>query len=417
MAEWPEGGLPPLLDEVEAEEPAVLEEANRLAREVSDAPSVGAQAPRLLDTLPTVAEALRRLETARRPVERRKVTRAMLQAQRDAARGDVAGQALDKTIAAEATWADVVSLADAINTNVQKGQADPLDFLTTSAWASSVSFLVSLLTLAAQLRGMKKDGVSASGVVQATFHLGATGVRLAATTEAWHKALHGTSALDSAATPISAAASGVGIVTSLVGLITAIKEARHVSTVGERFHWAAQKEPQLWAVLETSEPFKLFRRKVLGKLKRRGYRAGVDIATSTAGVAGGTIGLTVGVLAVTGAANVWNPVGWACIGVAALGGLGMVGYKVGRRAHKVEKLKRARPKYDIPAWVSTTGEWQRLLIADLVVRSASADPTLPEDWTLLGRVLNWILLGGELTEAQAEARAMGHVGLMAFIKG
>ncbi len=416
--EWPDGGLPPLLEVEVVEQVEPSEEVLELAEEVSAENSGSSNSSTtLLTSLPTVSEALRRLETASGPLDRRRVIKSMLKAQKNWARGDLLGEALDTTIAAEATWADVVSLADAINSNIQKQEADPLDFLTASSWASSVGFFVSLLSLAAQLRGMHRDGVSASGVAKATFGLGVTGVRGAATVEAWHTAIHGTSALGQAATPIAATGAGVGIFASLVGLVSAIKEARHVTTVGDRFKWAAAKEPRLWAILELSEPFRFFRRKVQGKLKRRTYRAAVDIATGTAGVVGGGIGLTFGVLAVTGGANIWNPIGWACVGVATLGGLGMVGYKVGRRAYKEGKLDQARPKYEIPRWVGTTGEWQRLLIADLVVRSASEDPLLPEDWKLLGRVLNWILLGGALTDAQAEARAMGHAGIMAFIKG
>ncbi len=58
----------------------------------------------------------------------------------------------------------------------------------------------------------------------------------------------------------------------------------------------------------------------------------VAAATAGTGVAGGaSTGILAGT-AITGAVNAWNPGGWTLLAVAAVGGCGIVGYKVYRRA-------------------------------------------------------------------------------------
>jgi hypothetical protein len=74
-----------------------------------------------------------------------------------------------------------------------------------------------------------------------------------------------------------------------------------------------------------------------GKANRKGIRLYATAAMGGVGAVGGTV---LAVVAVTGAANAWNPVGWAIGGVALVGGIGITGYVIYRKATKKERHKQ-----------------------------------------------------------------------------
>lgn len=75
----------------------------------------------------------------------------------------------------------------------------------------------------------------------------------------------------------------------------------------------------------------------IGKTHRK---ARTQTATAVAAGVGSAGSLTLGITAVAGAANVWNPVGWTLLGIAAVGGAGIVGYKIYKRVTRKKRYEK-----------------------------------------------------------------------------
>ena len=75
----------------------------------------------------------------------------------------------------------------------------------------------------------------------------------------------------------------------------------------------------------------------IGKTHRK---ARTQTATAVAAGVGSAGSLTLGITAIVGAANVWNPVGWTLLGIAAVGGAGVVGYKIYKRVTRKKRYEK-----------------------------------------------------------------------------
>lgn len=82
---------------------------------------------------------------------------------------------------------------------------------------------------------------------------------------------------------------------------------------------------------------------LVGKSKRK-LRTQASTATAAIVSTGGSGVLTV--TAIAGGANAWNPVGWTLLGVAAVGGAGIVGYKVYKRYKREKRHAKRIIKYN-----------------------------------------------------------------------
>jgi hypothetical protein len=156
------------------------------------------------------------------------------------------------------------------------------------------------------------------------------------------KVIHLVDASSTAAQATGAVATmAVAPATTVVGMLTF---ARHVRKAHRaRLRWSAYKK------MLKEQDFCAYHEKLQACLHylvgKSGRRVRTQAATATAAVissAGGTI-LTV--TAIVGGANAWNPVGWALLGTAAVGGAGIVCYKLYKRWTREARHARRIKKY------------------------------------------------------------------------
>ena len=122
----------------------------------------------------------------------------------------------------------------------------------------------------------------------------------------------------------SAVAQGIPFVGTAVSLFTIGRTTRKTRRAGVR---REQLKNMSATIIEMNGVLKF----MLGKTLRKTRLGKASVGTAVTGGSGGTI---LGVTAVVGGANAWNPAGWILLGVSAVGGLGVVTYKVYRRARR-----------------------------------------------------------------------------------
>lgn len=209
------------------------------------------------------------------------------------------------------------------------------------------------------------------------------------------------------------AGSAVSIPASAFTIYKSVSTHRALTTMLERLAALQQAQPAVVELIDSSPFFYRLRMALAGKLGRRQTRARIEGVAATASIASSVVGI----YAAVAVANAWNPVGWALAGIATLGSVGLLIYKIKHKATQKEKLTELRRKYNIPPFVTTAGEWDRYQMADLVFRAALNDGSLGVQLLAIGYALLFLLFGGSLQEARSTALGMGHVGIMAFIKG
>jgi hypothetical protein len=151
---------------------------------------------------------------------------------------------------------------------------------------------------------------------------------------------------------MSSVASGipfVGVVVSLVTYARVLRKGRHAWD-----RYKACKHMLKNRTIHTNE-MKGVLKFAVGKSKRKMRVVGVTAGTAAVGSLSSTI---LGTTAIVGAANAWNPVGWTLLGLSAVGGTGVVVYKVYRRVTR-RKRHVARAIDDGP--INATDMARRLL--------------------------------------------------------
>jgi hypothetical protein len=216
---------------------------------------------------------------------------------------------------------------------------------------------------------------------------------------------------------LGAVGAGISIPLSAYQVGRALYEHGKLSTMLERFATLQTACPELGKLLDTSPFFMRLRLALFGKLGRRQTRAKITAIGGTAGIAGATTTTCVAVWAGTAVANIWNPVGWTLAGIGAVASFGLLIYKHRERRAQEAALIDMRTKYAIPPFVKTKGEFERYMIADLIYRAALNDVSIGMELLAIGYALLYLVFGGSLHEARSNAISMGHVGIMAFIKG
>jgi hypothetical protein len=137
----------------------------------------------------------------------------------------------------------------------------------------------------------------------------------------------------------SAVAQGMPFVGTALGAITFLRSARKAHRARVRY---SKYKKLLKGGDVATEEMRHCLNYAVGKTFRKTRTMGATATTALVGASGSTM---LGATALLGAANVWNPVGWTLLGVAAVGGIGIVGYKVYKRATRKKRHEKREQKY------------------------------------------------------------------------
>ena len=336
------------------------------------------------------------------------------------------GNFVDDLFEGEMTYVELVAFADATytvatNPTMMDGVASPEPHLTSSAWASmaglipvGISFYALTLAISKKWRG---DGGSWSEIAEKGATFAITGTQMGA------QATSGIAGFTNATTIAATAGSvavGANLVAGLYQTITASQEYYATTMVGSRYE-KCMKQPSFAARLNDAKSKKdksdidYLLSKVVNKCYRRRYRADVNITSGLASTSGAGVGFAL----MGGASGAAVPiVGWICLGIAMVGGFGLLGYSIARRQRKIKKLTLMDRKecLPIPDFLETSGDYNRYHVAmfiffGLLLKGSGDQPVFEK-----ASVWAWILFGGTMEAATATARSLGVHGIMGYIK-
>lgn len=176
--------------------------------------------------------------------------------------------------------------------------------------------------------------------------------------------------------------------------------------------------------------------KILQKYGHRTHYKVISGVGAVFSIVSGSLTTAIAFGAAVGVANIWNPVGWVCIGATLVTGVGLLSYKgVKKITYKKYKLNKLNKQYnDVPGFCKTSGDYWRYKAATTIFIASIMED---EDVLLLnddlkkdiavGRAFAIVLFGAaiknEANRKKASAKAyqtaaqMGIPGIMAFIKG
>jgi hypothetical protein len=137
----------------------------------------------------------------------------------------------------------------------------------------------------------------------------------------------------------SAVAQGLPFVATVSGIVTFGRSVRKAHRARKRYS-AFRKI--LRAGTYHTEEMRHCLSYALGKTFRKTRTQGATAGAAITGASGGSI---FGVTAIAGGANAWNPVGWVLLGVAAIGGTGIAGYKIYKRYTRKKRHAKREQKY------------------------------------------------------------------------
>lgn len=334
------------------------------------------------------------------------------------------GQFVETLTDGAMAFTDLIAIADASYTMAtvepRSGAVhSPEPFLTTSAWAGVTSVVPVLLSIHGLYLAIQRGDGSAADAARATGAAAIGAAPAAAQATAFFAQMAG------AGSVATVAAQAFPVATAISGLYTTVTqsiELHHLDLIGARYD-ACRANEGFAALVDGSAANKAsleyLVQKFMGKMRRRSWRAGAGVTSGVATMGSGAIGAAMVAGAVTGAAV--PVVGWICLGVATVTGLGLFGYKIGRRVHKVRKLDAMRQAgrpvgLPIPDWCETSGDYHRYRIA-MFIFFALTQPDVPDQYRIRAKIWSWILFGGTTSDAMQAAREMGIPGIMAFIKG
>ncbi|MGI9286577.1 MAG: hypothetical protein ACR2P1_14420 [Pseudomonadales bacterium] len=179
--------------------------------------------------------------------------------------------------------------------------------------------------------------------------------------------------------------------------------------------------------------------KILQKYGHRTHYKVISGVGAVASIAAGSLTTAIAFGAAVGLANIWNPVGWVCVGAALVTGVGLLSYKgVKRITYKKHKLGKLKKEFrDVPAFCKTSGDYWRYKAATTIFIAATMEDgdvlllgdELKKD-IAVGRAFAIVLFGAAIKndakpqerkqaseKAYQTAAQMGIPGIMAFIKG
>ncbi len=361
------------------------------------------------------------------------------------------------------TYHDIVGIADAAAQNIRNG-ADPMPFVTSSNWASMTGIVVTFVSIGILISSWRKmtNGERLLGVAQTTAQGVQMGAQMANAINAWVGPGAEGSSQAAANARIAAQATmvgaGAGIAAGVISMGIELSAAIKTGSVGKRYYEMRKKVPAFNRQIELAKTnqygtahlgmlHNLTNTKVKGedynpsevdivwllwkvtkKMKRRKWRAEVGLTGAAASTAsnGFALGTTIAAAAGTSAIPV---IGWIFFGIATTCTFGALAYKVGRRRHKVAKLKAFRDELTragsdlwLPPSLSTSGDFNRFYVAIFLYWSlsdvsspAEGGPTseIKESATLWATVL----FGGSPAEATRRVQNLGILGIMGYLKG
>ncbi len=244
----------------------------------------------------------------------------------------------------------------------------------------------------------------------------------------------------------------LGVVLGVVELGFIAKDIKNISSLETRFKTLIAKDTKggLKDILDgkvnkgtkrhrIQEPrYKAFD-KILQKYGHRTHYKVISGVGAVASITAGSLTTAIAFGAAVGLANIWNPVGWVCVGASLVTGVGLLSYKgIKRITYKRHKLEKLRKEFrDVPGFCKTSGDYWRYKAATTIFIAATMED---EDVLLLGdelkkdiavgRTFAIVLFGSVIKDnansnerkkasekAYQTAAQMGIPGIMAFIKG
>ncbi|WP_428265280.1 hypothetical protein [Haliangium sp.] len=286
---------------------------------------------------------------------------------------------------------------------------DPNAFVTNSGWAAFPG--VALLAYDIY-RIINKEEATASEVVTVALKGAKQGAQ-ATTAGVWAAKRFGKSVPNQVGMVANYVGGGATIALGLVQTHAAIQNLHTLHGIGER--WDALDRATRLAITEDPELNFFVSRILNGKLKRRKYRAGLDMVAGLASATGGGLGIAVTAGATAG---LFIPIaGWIVTGIAMATGVGLAAYKTWRRRERKQKLREfLQASSDIrvpPHDVETIGGYYRWIVATALVEltTGRVHPTRVDRCEALATVL----LGCPRRELHRQLVAHGVTGLMGLM--
>ncbi len=176
--------------------------------------------------------------------------------------------------------------------------------------------------------------------------------------------------------------------------------------------------------------------KILQKYGHRTHYKVISGVGAVSSIVAGSLTTAIAFGAAVGIANIWNPVGWVCVGAALITGVGLLSYKgVKKLTYKKYKLNKLKKQFkDVPNFCKTSGDYWRYKAAKTIFMASILEDEevklLSEEIqkdVAVGRAFAIVLFGAAIKNASDRKKAseqayqtaaqMGVSGIMAFIKG
>lgn len=361
------------------------------------------------------------------------------------------------------TGVDIVALINAshdtfnktLQTHITKLHIQTENYVTDSAWANSF-FAPALVTLGGTIHKILTTDWSElklQSVVGKAFKM-ALNLTRASTQAAMfikdgNKAWGISPIMQGAKVNLNVAGvvtGAVGVVLNLHEIYKQLKEITKLSGISERFAVVVAKSKDVELHLKVK--FHKFVKRnrienknyeafdvILQKMHHRKSYAIVGALGAVGGVGAGLTAIAIKVTAITSIvtlSNAWNPIGWTCAIVSVVGGLGLLGWKGGRRLYKKWRLKSLEKRlgHPTPKFCKTTGDYWRYQAALTIYFSSLAHrneealkryPAHVQSGVAVGGAFAYILFGQKTNKsvrpALNRAFELGVPGIMGFIKG
>ncbi|MGI9286576.1 MAG: hypothetical protein ACR2P1_14415 [Pseudomonadales bacterium] len=344
--------------------------------------------------------------------------------------------------------------------NISNVQTGVSNYVTDSAWANSF-FAPAVITIGGTVHKIVTTNwselnlTSAAGKIFTTsLGLARVGAQAAMFIKEGNKAWGIKPLMKSAEVSTNVAGvvtGGIGMVLNFHQIYKEIKEIAKLGGISRRFEGVVIRNEDLNEHLDVEFHKHVNRHRIenddyeafdviLQKMHHRKSYSFIGAVGAVAGVGAGATAVAIKVAAITAAvtlSNAWNPVGWVLVITSVVAGLGLLGWKGGKRVYKRMCLKRLRERIAknngyVPDFCKTTGDYWRYQAAVIIYFSSIAArdeenlKTYPPEALYriaVGRAFAYILFAdanppGDIREnALDTAFELGVPGIMGFIKG